>query len=538
MSKRIKIYLAVLFVGWCLSHISLLLYGSNNVPLHISYVGDEQAPVNGALHILNDKNPFALRNLRTVYYGPLFSMVALPGIIWDFGEKVITGEVHSSQEYKESILFNWGGIIWKDRVTALLFGFLGIFFLAKLLTTKTINPSQKDFPVYLGTLLLFFNFYYFEYGAFFKHWVFIISTAIIQYYLLIRLEESGYKKKYWVWSAILFAFGFGISYVSAFFQVMWTPLLIKWLKERNTREIKMFIYYILAILVAISVIVAWHPHAFRRLLGMVGGDITGTSIAQYTSEQQYKGFSFVYYGSIIVTNSFPLLLLWVTLCFTKVRLLYKKWWTWSSLAPALVYFIIFGCISDHESRYVLPTLILFLVHIVTLFVYYLSQYSQEDNRLIKITAITLCTFTIVFNAVHIRQFMSIYSDGPIEKQVISQILNIQGTNDRILMVNSYILGHIHTPEAYRDYTKNTNKENINLYKEIMKTPLPQDLTPLNVYYALPTDFDKNPGISREYNHVIMQYRPRVEINQFDFFDENILRLWNYYDYSPHYFFLK
>ena len=99
---------ALLLSCWMLLHIPALWYGTDNLPLHQSYVGDEQSPVNGALHVLQAKNPLALRNLPTLYYGPVFASLAVTAVAIDFGEKYIRGIAQDATAYKNHILFDWG----------------------------------------------------------------------------------------------------------------------------------------------------------------------------------------------------------------------------------------------------------------------------------------------------------------------------------------------------------------------------------------------------------------------------------------------
>lgn len=538
MLGKVKIYLVVLGIAWFALHLPLVFYGTEQLPLHQSYIGDEQAPVNGALHILKDKSLLAFRNRSTVYYGPIFSVLALPGVMADFASKFITGQIGSADDYKNLILFDWGGMVWKLRLLALMFSFVGMVFLAKLLLTKTFNPTQKLLPVYLGTLLLFCNFSYFEYAAFFKHWAFIVPALIIQVYLLVRLVETDYKNKYWIWSLILFIFGFSISYVSALFQIMWLPLLWQWLKEKNTKQLKNFTWYLVSIVLSVIFIVAWHPHAFNRLFGIVGSDIVGTSSAAYTAEKQVTGLSFGYYASIILNNYLSLVLLWLLLVgyLSKSIKLHREWWVWSSGLPAVLFVGIFGFISHHESRYLLPFIILLVVQVALLMALYFG--SVRRHQLITITIMGLVIFTMMFNFIHLFKFAAIYGKGPDEKQTIARLLQEQKPGDRILIVDSYLLGHPHTKEAYIDYVAATNKADVNLYKEIIAADFPTNLTPLNTYYVTEVDFTKNYKLITEYDRVVVYYQPRKENNRFDFFDENILRLWYYDDYMPKYFFIK
>ena len=159
--------LAFLLAVWVAIHLPAIWYGTENLPLHMSYIGDEQSPVNGALHVLQDKNLLAFRNLKTVYYGPLFPIISLPAVVLDFGEKFISGRIQNSNQYKNYILWNWGGIAWKNRVIATIFSFAVIILVFMLCNTRTLNPSgSKKIPIFTCGLLAT-NFLFFEYASFF-----------------------------------------------------------------------------------------------------------------------------------------------------------------------------------------------------------------------------------------------------------------------------------------------------------------------------------------------------------------------------------
>lgn len=527
---------------WFCAHIPFLNYGTDNLPLHMSYVGDEQSPVSGALHVLQDKNPLALRNLSTVYYGPVFSMISLPGVLSDFIYRMFTGDIHSIGDYKDYILWNWGGIAKNDRFIAVFFGLIGIVSLFKLLSTDTINPLKRKLPVYLGVALLSLDLLYFEYTGFFKHWAIIIPLLILQFYFLVRLKESGYSKKYWILSAFISVFSFGVSYLSILFQIMWLPLLINWIRDKNIKQLKQFCFYTLGFIVSNFLIVLWHPHAFLRIIGIIGGDITDTSIANYTNEIQVANLpmSFSYYLSIILNNYLAVLLVAIIL---SVFLFYKNnihklWYLWSILSVVFASFVIFGIVSHHESRYVLPVTTGLIVFVSVLLSIYFSGVDVK-NKFVSVIIFLLISFTILFNFIHIIKLDFIINEGPKERVVVNRILELekQKVGSKTLSYQYYILGAVHTKEAYSDYASRTKKDNLNLYKIIASTTLPKNITPLNVYYRRP-DSGINVKEWNDYDHVVYKFEPRQEINQFDFFDESYLRLWKYDDLSVKYFFIK
>ena len=201
---KIMMLLAFLLAVWVAIHLPAIWYGTENLPLHMSYIGDEQSPVNGALHVLQDKNLLAFRNLKTVYYGPLFPIISLPAVVLDFGEKFISGRIQNSNQYKNYILWNWGGIAWKNRVIATIFSFAVIILVFMLCNTRTLNQAgAKDTYFYLrsvGNKFLFLN------TQVFRHWVFVLFSLVGLIYCLVRLYES-HENKYQIYCVIFLYLG-------------------------------------------------------------------------------------------------------------------------------------------------------------------------------------------------------------------------------------------------------------------------------------------------------------------------------------------
>ncbi len=84
--------------------------------------------------------------------------------------------------------------------------------------------------------------------------------------------------------------------------------------------------------------------------------------------------------------------------------------------------------------------------------------------------------------------------------------------------------------------KETNKENVNLYKEILKSQIPYNTVPINVYYKTSTNV--NLDQIKEYSRVVLRIKPWQENTQLDFYDQDLLRLWNYNDFSERFIELK
>ncbi len=539
--NRRCIIIVFLLVSWVGLHLPAVFYGTKDLPLHMSYISaDEQSPVNGALHILQDKSLLSLRNLNTVYYGPVFSMIALPAVATDYALKYATGVIEGADDYKTFIIWSWGGIAVNTRLTAVLVGFLGLIALFQLLTTKSLNPSGSRLLPYFGAFLLASNFYYFEYASFFRHWVFILVILLWQLYFAIRIYEGGGKNtRYWVYQTVLAVLGFGISYLSVLFQALWLPVLVAWWRQNNRIEIKQFFLFVTSFLVLAALIVWWHPHAFFRVFGLQVEDITNTGISVLTTEVQSSGYSFYYYASIIFNNNLALVIAWLTLLIVGLRKrVFQHVWFWLPVVPLVAYFIIFGIISHHESRYILPVIV--LLHVSALSLLGFCWERLKEMSIMRSVLISLFLFTLIFNITHLIQWGRIISEGPPEREVIARIIKLQenNPNEKTLFIQWYILGYVHTKEAYRDFIERTNRARYNLFQAILVTPLPTSVVPVNVYYLRPDQqfaYDK----WREYTHIVYRSEP-VSQGKLgpDFLEADLTRLWFYKDFSDSFIFLK
>ncbi len=533
----------LLVIVWFFAHIPGVLYGTQNVPLHMSYVGDEQAPVNGALHILNERNPLALRNLTTVYYGPVFSLIATPSILFDYLIKLRQGVVNSSEEYKNAIIFDWGGIIIGDRVMAVFFSFLGLVFFFLFLNTKTINPSGNRWLALMGTVLLASNFYYFEYSNFFRHWIFIMALFLGQMYFIIRIIESaGQRRIYWIWYGALSLVSFGISYLGLLFQVIWLPVLLRWIRNRAITELKNLCRYLAIFIVGVLLIILWHPYGFFRILGLTTVNSSETNTLAVISNTSLSESSFIYYLDILVSNHFPLLLMvFAVVSFLLFRFKSLPYWLWTMLTPALLYLFVFGFIPHHEARYALPIIVLTVAMSVALLVYSWEWITKQ--RLFYIAMSTLMIFQLLFNVVHISKWDSIMAHGPKERVIIEQTLVWQREKQTTatLFVQPYILGYVHTKAAYRDFIYQTGREQYPLYQTLLQSNLPQNQEWLNVFYHRP-EIPLPQAKFTSYDHVVLRYDPTYASApfdpQFDFIDARLTRLWFYDDFLPQYIILK
>lgn len=542
LSKKHWCFVIIFLLAiWVAAHLPGIFYGTDLVPLHMSYIGDEQSPVNGALHILRDKSLFALRDLPTVYYGPLFSVVALPAVIADFSVKYITGVVSGADDYRDFILWDWGGIIIWSRLLALIAGLFGIIGFYKLLSRPFANPSLGRLAPFVGSSLLALNFYYFEYSHFFKHWIFILTFLVWELYAIARiLEKDENTSRFWFLAWTMTVLSFGVSYLGALFQIVWLPVLWHFVKARYRPSLMRFLAYATGSLFSFAAIVAWHPRAFFRILGITGGDIADADISSFTNEAAVSGLSYGYYASMLFVNHISLIALITVLCeYLWYKNKFPRHILISGIALSLLaYSLVFGLFGHHESRYILP-LIFFITFLAGVIIGHFLSF-EEKNRLVLVSSITLVLFTVIFHVAHIGRFMFITMQGPPERAAIEKIVSLEKNDEvsKTLFVKDYLFGYVHTKDAYRDYAEKFNKSGFNLYKAILNTVPPQSISPIRVYYTRTTE-PLPKGAWRTYKRIGYHYDPRFAgLLEPDFMETRLVNLWFYKDFSDKYSFLK
>lgn len=511
---------------WFALHIPAVNYGTRDLPLHQSYIGDEQSPVNGALHILEDRNLWAFRNLTTVYYGPVFSVVALPAIAADFGIKLMSGAVHGAADYKDLILWDWGGIVRNARSLSVIAGFLALAALYALLMTESVNPERKRGLALLGVVLLAFNFYFFEYSSFFKHWVYVIAGLLWQIYLLVRIiEDREHARRYYVWQGIIFAGTFGLSYVSALSQIIFLPALVRWVRTKDGEMLRAFGTYALCLVIPLLLVFFWHPRAFLRLLNLVGGDISGAGYGNWTTEKPVAGFSFLYYGVLLIKNHLALFALWCILLVNGIR---KKYHVseifWMPIAAAVLFYAVFGLIGHHEARYVLPVIASIAASAAMLLVW-----GWEDLwRYAKTASLALIVSYAAFHAVSIFFWEKVMIAGPAERAAIDQALAFEKDHPqaRQFFISYYLAGYRHTVSAYLDYAKKFGRADTNLFKAIIDAPPRAGQTPLNVYYIHPDQLASTSVEIASFDRIVYHFEPQKELSlDPDYGETDLTRLW-------------
>ncbi len=526
---------AVIFFLWMLAHEVGITYGTQNLPLHQSYVGDEQSPVNGALHMLQEKSLLGLRNITTLYYGPVFAAIALPAVVGDFVYQCATERVCSPEAYRDSILWDWGGIVAGIRTISVLTSAIGLYILYLLFMTKTFNPLGVQRYALLGVGLVACNYYYFQYSHFFKHWLFVLVILFAQIYFAIRIKETEGKKVslWWIHGALSVA-SFGISYISAMYMVAFLPMAYT-LWRRGERVVRKYlILYAGGSILGYALVLWWHPYAFVRLLGFVGvGEQTG-GLGTSQNPLAEGASSWGYYGTEIILNHAPVVLAFGILLFVLKR---KNWrehveWLWVCGSIALATLLLFAPSEHHEGRYMLPVILMLLIAVTVAWI----RYRAMDPLRSKISTVVcvLFVFYTLYHGVHIVKWMEIYAQGPVEQKLIAEVLRVQSESDKpVALVQGYIAGHVHTKEAYEAYIEKRGREDVNLYKAILTTPLPGDVDPINVRYIWPSEYEENPSIIDEHGVVYRFIVPREgELNQFDYVDEKLLRIWYWNELMP------
>jgi hypothetical protein len=473
---------------------------------------DEQSGINGALHILKEKSLFGLRNEHTLYYGPVLAVFAVPAAVVDFGFKYITGAVSGPEAYKDSIVWDWGGILVWSRLTATLVGYTSLIAVFLLFCTFTINPSQTRWTPYVATVVFASGHLFFEYMGFFRHWVFIITFLLWQLYLAIRIVEvTENTKKLWVLQAALTVASFGISYLSAMYQLFWLPLLYMWIRARDWVHIRTFAWYLVGVVVGAACMIWWHPYAFVRILGLVG-ILEPTNIAPVLdlAVQESKKTSFYFYAHVVFFELLPLFaLVGILTAYLKKRVFEvgNGYVLWMLFIPALANYLVFSIPTLHTVRYMFPTVVLLILFACVLFSYAVSVLGVRHVAIR--TSYAIIGIFVLMNSVQIVGWLRMVHAGPAERStIVPQVLAWQaekpGTNT--LLIKNWPLGYVHTHDAYVHYVSHFNKSSYDLWQYILTLNPPEGSTPINVYYKhypyMVTEEDY-----AEYDHIVMHSIP-------------------------------
>jgi hypothetical protein len=547
--KHFAITISALCLFWGILHIPGIVYGTQNTPLHISYMtADEQSPINGALHILESRSLQAVRSATALYYGPIFAIVAVPAVAADFIVKLVYGMVSGAQSYKDLVVWNWGGILIWGRIIALVVGFLGLLAVYELFLTKTFNPSQKKWIAWAAATILGLNFLYFEYANFFRHWVFVMAILLWQLYILVRMIETDSKRKiYWISQAILTICSFGISYLGIIFEVIWIPILIKWIREKRWAYLKEFSLYVLSVVIGMTAIIWWYPLGFQKIFGLTGiiSAPTAMSGRLNLTNTVVSSHSFGFYAQVIFNNNFLLIVagLFLLGCLGRTKKIFNKYWFWVLFLPIALNYVIFSIPTHHESRYMLPTVVIGVVAVMALYSWAYEQY-KEGQILFHLSGFLLCVSAIL-SCVQIIGWERMIMAGPPERrEIIPQIISWQKADPsaRILVFKDWPLGWVHTHEAYADYIKSTGKDTSDLWQYLLNAQPPKNIVPINVYYR-PSNSTTTKADQTIFDHIVVFNFGHVDLQVWngspnDQFDLKPWTVWNYTAYQDTYTIIK
>jgi len=536
---------------WVCFHVPGIFYGTENTPLHVSYISaDEQSPINGALHILKEKSLLGLKNKNTLYYGPVFSMFALPAVLTDFLIKLVTGEVTGPESYKISLIWDWGGVLILARIISVLVGFSALVAVFLIFTSKTVNKSQmKKMYSIIPAFLLATNFLFFEYSSFFRHWVFVVSFLLWQIYIVVLLQEKNEnRKKLWLLQSVLTTASFGISYLSVIYQIFWLPIIVFWFLQKDFLRLKEFLGYCFVTLAGFALVVWWHPYGFIRLLGLVGviDPIAIGPVLDLQADTEIV-HSFFFYFKVFAVNTLPLVVLFLILCafFVKKQFVFfrERWWLWAMVAlPGLINYLVFSLPAHHEGRYILPSVVLFIVFVNLMF---FEAFSYLDKRSVVIKAGIIFVFlSILLGTTQIMLWQRILFDGPVERQTIIPQIHAwqnENPNSKVLLLKDWPLGYVHTSEAYENYVSNFKKSGYELWNAILQVEKPKDIIPINVFYSHAQTVSEEE--METYDHVVVRIPPKVGDDialesLMDEFDVRPWHLWSYEKYQESYSFVK
>lgn len=524
---------------WGLAHVPALRYGTESLPLHQSYVGDEQSPVNGALHILKDRSLLAVRNLPTLYYGPLFAVVALPAVVADFASGCWSGLGCSAASYQARILYDWGGIVRAARLLALLASLFGLAAIFAAFRSLAANPRRAAWLPYLATGLVATNFYYFEYASFFKHWPFVVTLALVDLWAALGVageESPRIRRRYWIAGAAAAAASFGISFLSAAYRVVYLPLALSWLARRDWARLRELVRWGLGYLLLCALVVAWHPYALARLLA------GGAFVSAPGDEGATGGFAF--YARLLLENHAGLLLAgMIAASVVGWRLLARDRVAWTLALPAALNLAIFLAQGRHEGRYALPTAVFSLLLLA--YVVALAAPKLVGRRLARAGVVAGLAVAALYHLAAMAAWSAAISSGPAEARFVRELdvaLPSLPASTTVLALQDYLVGTAHTPAGYRSYLAAAKAgQDINLYDALLATPAPAGERAVDFRYAPVADVPG--GVTRkqlllgdfsnvrfaDYGLVFWRIRPRLEINQFDYFDESLARVFFHED---------
>lgn len=541
---------AALLALWLVAHVPAMRYGTASLPLHQSHVGDEQSPVNAALHVLQARSPLALRNDPNLYYGPVFGMLAVPAVIADYASGAWAGLGTSAESFRDRILFDWGGTVRAARLIALLASAAALVFaFVAFRSGSLLNPYRARWLPYVAAGLLASNFYLFEYGAFFKHWPFVLAAALADLACASWISvESDARRRRGLWALATAAalVSFGVSYFAGLYRIVYLPLVLLWAARREWLRVREFFGWGVGYLAGCALVLWWHPYAFLRLLD-------GQAFVSGGGEEDI-GASWAYYARLLLENHVGLV---AALVATAAALVALRTWRGEATSraaalaalalPAVASFALFAAEPRHEGRYMLPVIVFGILALA----YLAGSVPWDDSRLKRTRAVALAG-AVAYAVLHVASIAAwsvSISRGPAEERFVADLrakiaAGELAADARVLVAQDYLVGAMHTKEAYAAYLAALKPgQSINLYDAILAADLPASPAPIDFRYLTPpgyADGDVTPEDKIAARHFFAappapeaaasstvaywRLRPRVEVNQFDFFDESLPRV--------------
>ncbi|MDD5438201.1 MAG: hypothetical protein PHC70_03590 [Patescibacteria group bacterium] len=493
------------FALWAGLHYWIVAYGTDNVPLTRAYVGDEQAPLSGALHMAQAKSLFAMQGRDSDYYGPVFSALVAPAVALDYLDRMRLGLVKTAEDYKLSYTLDWGRALFKARWISVLCGFIGLIALWYLLSDESLNPRNKKTGPILGVLLLATNFYYFLYSGWLRHWIFLTVFLVAQFLFLVKIKKSS-KKIHWFGFLAVSLMGFGISMHSALiYQIMWLPLLYNWARNSNWRELKKFLIYLILYGVGLALIIFWNPTPYFRLWAF--SEVPTTHLA--INPLPVLGY---YLGVIVFNQPFLAVSFLAGLFLAFKTRLYKEGWFWMMALPALAHLILFPFLFHAEPRYIMPVTAVIIILCVCIL-------QRSEMKRLGLVVAGLLAAEIAFQSAMDFRWSWLASFGPEEKIAISYIRSVEDKS-RILFFG-HILGASHTKESYVKFVQVCIGANpADLFKYLTTIDPPGQPKPLSVDYVCREKSSGGPGV--KYDYFLTPVGFELASN---FFEERTLRMW-------------
>ncbi len=514
LSPRAKAWLigSALLAVWCLAHVPAIgLFA--HVPFVSAVVGDEPSPLYGALTVLQQKSPLGLRNLPQLYYGPVFAAIALPAVVLDAGFQYLSGRIHDAESYRALITRDMGGMLMTSRWLAVLAGFFALYGVYRLFRSKQLNPEGRVLWAWLAVVGLALDPFFFKYSHFLRHWIFIVAVLIWNLVFVLRVADKPDDKKAWVGLWATSVFGFGISFISLFYQAAWLPTLWSWIRAKRRNHFKYFAAYGAALVSAIALLVAWDPFPYIRLIRM--GTESGTG---HTLRLAFP--SFVSYTSYLFNNYALVGLLAVglsVLAWVVARERVRSWW-WTAVLPGLVLFVFLAASETDPPRYLLPVYV--LLWVVAVGCASALWPWLRSRRLTKPVLALFAVALLLSGANSIRWSWLASGTQPEERFV--ELLREKSSSSSVLFVGP-LLPAWHDPSSYKNYSETCLDYVSDLFPYMASLPPLPGVRPIYVEYwcsdkAIPDD------ISGYATDIIKQEGESLESNVF--FEASWWRHWD------------